>query len=341
MDGIMLTARTKIAKVVLIRHGALGDVLAVRSTLRYFKDTFPDAEVSLIAPEVKGRFFDREGWADRVHDWDRGAFSWLFTEEENEPPVSLQAAFGGSDIVISYQDFASPEAQERFEHRLDRLSPSAGKVFCPSRPPAGHEHPIGEWLLSAALGFCDRFGLAPAPEDRSPWLAAKVAMARPSFPGLDEPYLVIHPGSGGTRKNWPVENFGLLAKLMQAAYRARAGTGLRIVATSGEADGDLGKRFLAEVPEAFLLEMPDLDCLAAVLAHARYYLGNDSGVSHLASAVCREDGIGPSCAAVFGPSEAAVWGPTGASMLFAGEGMDELSSETAFLQIQEWWREFT
>ena len=325
--------------MVIIRHGALGDVLAVRPVLRFFKDSFPEAEITLIAPGEKGRFFRRDGWADRVYDWDRKEFSWLFSEGHGGAPVSLRAAFGGSDIIVAYQDFDSTGAREGFENRLNRLAPSAGKVFCPPSPPAGHEQPIGEWLLAAAVGFCERFGLLSVPADLSPWIGAKLVVARRSFPGLEQPYLVMHPGSGGRRKNWAVDNFAVLAKLLLASSREKGGR-LRLLVTAGEADGDLGDCLASAVPGTLLLKMPELEVLAAVLAYARYYVGNDSGVSHLASAVCGEEGAAPLSLAVFGPTDAVVWAPRGAAILFAGAMMEELSPDAAFSRIRVAWPEF-
>lgn len=338
----MLTARTKINKVVVIRPGALGDVLAVRSVLRFFRDMFPAVELTLAAPGERGRFFERVGLADRVFDWDRGAFAWLFADEESEPPVSLRAAFAGADIVVAYQDFSEENALEAFERRLDRLAPAAGKVFCPSRPPEEHGQPIGEWLLRAAMGFCARYGfIKPEEADTSRWRDVRVAMERRSFPDLEQPYLVIHPGSGSASKNWPLENYASLAASLLDSGQGGAGALKTLLVTAGEADGDLGKQLAAMAPGTLLLNMPELENLAAVLAHARLYIGNDSGVSHLASAVCAGNGVAPANVTIFGPSDSVVWGPPGAIVLRAGRGMDELSPEAALLQIRGLLPEFS
>ena len=46
--------------------------------------------------------------------------------------------------------------------------------------------------------------------------------------------------------------------------------------------------------------------LAAVLAEFQLYVGNDSGVTHLAAALG-----GPAVAAIFGPSDPVIWAPQG------------------------------
>ncbi|MCD8138412.1 MAG: hypothetical protein LUE17_01300 [Planctomycetaceae bacterium] len=329
----MLTAKSKIGKVVVIRPGALGDVLAVRSVIRFFKDAFPGVDITLLAPGERGRFLAREGWADRAFDYDRSAFAWLYTDGQDDPPAPLTAAFAGSDIILAYQDFADPAGQARFEARLDRLAPAAGKVYCPSRPTGHHSAPIGEWLLNAATGFCRAYGLIkPSDLHGENWAEARLSIDEPqAFPGLGQPYVVMHPGSGSGKKNWPVERFAALARMLLAAGGGGAFT--RLLVTAGEADGDVGERLVEAVPGALLLAGAALECLAGVLAYARLYVGNDSGVSHLAAAVTTPSGRGPVVATVFGPSDAAVWAPPGALVLDAGGNMAGLGAADAFQSI--------
>lgn len=337
----MLLAHSKIAKVVIIRPGALGDVLAVRGVVRFFADAFPGCAVCLVAPGERGRFFCREGWADRAFDWERAAFSWMFTHGADDPPPALRAVFAGSDIVISYLDFADHEEMARYERNLERLVPAAGKVYCPSRPPDGHHHGvrIGEWLRGAAKDFCVRYGLlaGDSPATAS-GVDARIAIAGGARAPASDSYYVMHPGSGSRSKNWPVERFRELAALLaEAAGQGGDPAFARLVVTAGEADGDLGRLLAAAVPGAVLLDDLALEELAAVLAGAAYFIGNDSGVSHLAAAVARSDGSRPRVAAIFGPSDAEIWGPPDALILEAGADMKALSAAAAHAAIVERW----
>ena len=51
---------------------------------------------------------------------------------------------------------------------------------------------------------------------------------------------------------------------------------------------------------------PPLPCLAAILARSRCYVGNDSGVTHLAAG-----GWGTPSSPLFGPTDPRIWGPRG------------------------------
>lgn len=95
-------------------------------------------------------------------------------------------------------------------------------------------------------------------------------------------FIACHPFSGSPKKNWPIENFLEVAN--HAPVRFCIGPGQSL-------DG--------------ALRIAALDELAAWLATAEAYIGNDSGITHLAAA------IGLPVIALFGPTDPAVWAPRG------------------------------
>lgn len=333
-----------IRKVIILRPGALGDVLAARGVIKFFRTSFPDAEISLAAPGERGAFLRHDGWADRTYDWERAAFSWLFTDGGQPSPAALTAVFAGADLIVSNVDFPDAEDARRFEDRLKTLAPAAGAVFCPSKPPPGHAEGIGQWLVRAAAGFCIRYGFLPAGSvvDLAAMAASKMRISgNAGFPvPFGKSYAVLHPGSGGVGKNWPLENYVRLGRAlvtMAVGDGCACGCcgGLRVVATSGEADADLGERLAAAVPGAVHVHRPSLAHLAVILANARLYVGNDSGVSHLAAAVKNESGACPEKIVLFGPTDATVWSPPGAHILQAGPDMQALSAQGVLSLAQE------
>lgn len=101
-------------------------------------------------------------------------------------------------------------------------------------------------------------------------------------------FAVIHPFSGSQRKNWPLDAFRAVASGLESA-----GVGVRWCAG----------------PEECLehaMRFDDLGELASWLAGASVYIGNDSGISHLAAA------CGVPVVALFGPTDPRVWAPRGA-----------------------------
>jgi heptosyltransferase III len=112
-------------------------------------------------------------------------------------------------------------------------------------------------------------------------------------------FAVIQPFSGSARKNWPLNRFRELAARLAMPVRWCAGP-----------DETL------EGAERF----DDLYELARWLASARVYIGNDSGITHLAAAV------GTPVVAIFGPTDPTVWAPRGERVsVVSGKSLDKIT----------------
>lgn len=124
---------------------------------------------------------------------------------------------------------------------------------------------------------------------------------------------VIQPFSGSRRKNWPLERFREVARRLERF--------LPVEWCAGPEE---------ELPGAKRFD--DLYELAGWLAGAALYLGNDSGVTHLAAAA------GAPVVALFGPTNPRVWGPRGAQVRLvathtAGQPMDHISVDQVWQAV--------
>lgn len=144
-------------------------------------------------------------------------------------------------------------------------------TFFPALPRENSRHAVDFYLEQAAT-------LAPCRSDGIPRIRCDVER---------ENFAAIHPFSGSAKKNWPLDNFRTLAARLERVMPVRW--------CAGADDPPL--------PEA--VRIADLYELACWLARARLYIGNDSGVTHLAAAV------GTPVLALFGPTDPAVWAPRG------------------------------
>jgi heptosyltransferase-2 len=116
--------------------------------------------------------------------------------------------------------------------------------------------------------------------------------------GDGAPTIALHPGSGGERKNWPLELWLALAE--QLVERGS------LLFIGGEADQARLAAMRARFQQArvvFAENLP-LPHLAAVLERAAIFVGHDSGISHIAAAV------GTPSVLLFGPTDPAIWAPT-------------------------------
>jgi len=116
-------------------------------------------------------------------------------------------------------------------------------------------------------------------------------------------YAVIHPFSGSPRKNWPIERFRELARRLAMPVQWCAGP---------EEDLDGAVR------------IGNLYELAGWLRSGRVYIGNDSGMTHLAAAA------GVPVVAIFGPTDPAVWAPRGDRVRVVAGNLEEISVTQVF-----------
>lgn len=126
--------------------------------------------------------------------------------------------------------------------------------------------------------------------------------------GLSTP-LILHPGSGSSSKNAPLDFFRDAAK---RAVKESQKQVLIIWGEAEEADLDPIRKTFSGLEGVKVLEEPlPLRDLVGVFAHASAYLGNDSGVTHLASA------CGLRTFALFNTTDARVWGPHANSIILS------------------------
>jgi hypothetical protein len=122
--------------------------------------------------------------------------------------------------------------------------------------------------------------------------------------GCGPPVVVMHPGSGGLAKCWPATRFA------DVAGRLRA-DGCSVMCVVGPAEQERftpdARARLAESATA-CWSCPSATELAAVLAGAAAFVGNDSGPTHLAAL------LGTPTVALFGPTDPVIWGPLGSSV---------------------------
>jgi hypothetical protein len=143
-------------------------------------------------------------------------------------------------------------------------------TFFPALP-EGAETPAADFYLAHArtLGEC--------PGDGVPRIACPAARGD---------FAVLHPFASGAGKRWPMDRFEELARLLAP--------GLEVRWCAGPEDDLAGAT-----------RIDDLYELACWLAGARVYIGNDSGITHLAAAA------GTPVVALFGPTDPLVWAPRG------------------------------
>ncbi len=183
-----------------------------------------------------------------------------------EPPARLISELRGFDQIVSWYGAGRPDFRDCV-HRL-----GLPFVFLPALPAEGAGMHATDYYLRQVGAIVD------CPSDGIPRIRCGVPR---------ENFAVIQPFSSSARKNWPLEKYRALARKLERTIPVRWCVGPE------------------DPPLAEAVRHDDLYELACWLARARLYLGNDSGITHLAAAV------GTPVLALFGPSDPEVWAPRG------------------------------
>jgi ADP-heptose:LPS heptosyltransferase len=120
------------------------------------------------------------------------------------------------------------------------------------------------------------------------------------------PWLVLGPSANWARKVWPAARFVAVAQALTAPGGALAGARIAVLAGPGAEEAAMARPVLEGLPGSVdLVGVLSLPEVAAVLRRAALYLGNDSGLMHLAAAA------GAPTLGLFAQSNAAEYGPCG------------------------------
>ncbi len=292
------------AKALVIRLGALGDVLHTTPTVRalaaagmvvdYLTDpsAFPLVEGQ---PEVRAviRY-------DRLRA-DRGLGGlWRLVRrlraERYDAVVDLQGSLRTRMISVAVG------ARRRVRYRKDRPGTPRHAVdnFAATLVPLGPLAPLGGGAAgTAAPGLPDgRPRFVPGPAAARVAEAALAAAGVPAAAAL----VALHPGATHLVNRWPPERFGALAG------RLAARPGVAVVLTGAPSDRPLVDAALrAARPESpiDLAARLDLPSLAALFARCAVVVAADTGPLHLATAV------GAKAVALFGAADPIRTGPVG------------------------------
>jgi len=241
-----------------------------------------------------GRLLEILGITHRSVDFEALGLDALFEVEPVERrrawPVRCADELRRATRVVAWIGSREPG----FVERLTTLVP--GSIVAPSVV-AGRpvwEHLVDTVGVSATDG--DRSLRVPVDVPAGLGEEARRELMRCGWNGSDR-LLLVHPGAGGRGKRWPATGFAAVLERVATLPR------LALAVHEGPADSDA----VAALPEPLIaraigLREPPLPLLAGVLTHATAYLGNDSGISHLAAA------IGVPSIVLFGP-ERLIWRP--------------------------------
>jgi heptosyltransferase III len=283
-DILLLPEKDMPNKNLLIIHqGALGDVVTSFTSLLLLRERY--SQIDLISRHSVGRIAENLKVIDRSFSLEAAAFSSLFGKKQEKFNDRIITFLKNYDNIILFS--FSKDLAENIKH-------ASGKIVfqIPPRPQPSEKFHVAQYLISCMV---DAKLIKGKTENN-------LLDAYQDFrdPDVREKKVLIHPGSGSRMKNWPLQNFLKLGKLL-------SNDGFEPLFILGPAEDGVAETILKNrlSDEQQVLQLFDSVELVNILKTGRAFIGNDSGVSHLAAF------IGVPTLVIFGPTQPLRWRPLG------------------------------
>lgn len=299
-------------RFLVVRGGAIGDFIVTLPVLQALRAQWPHATIEVWGYPHIAELAVAGGWADSVVSLDRAEMARFFVPNP-EFSQSQIATIRSFDLIFTYLHDAVGRVRSNF------LLAGAKQVISGS-PRIQHGHAVP--FLLEPLQALAIFETELVPELDLSGAARAEGRKLLRQLGLRGRPIAVHPGSGGSAKKWPRDRFEqILRRCLRQGYE--------VVVIVGEADHEEADYFRRNMPELPVVADVSLMDLAAVLAECQLFLGNDSGITHLAAAV------GLPVVALFGPTDPAVWAPRGRARIQIVQAPE---SELERLEISTVWQ---
>lgn len=297
----------KVKHILIVHQGAIGDFILSLPAIGSFRYHYPDASIEIWGYPGILRLVEKRFYADRIASIDRKEIAQFYSENA-ALDVKLLEQFRRFDFIIIF----GGKGQRTL---LDNLRKSeVQEVHCINTFPQSEE---GTHIIDYQLSQLSRLGykapdkkpkLFPSENDRR--LATDLFTQR----HLDNRSLKVamHIGSGSKKKVWSASYFAKLSEQLIKDGRTK------IILPIGPADEEVVQDYFNLISSDALIPLVNLPLneLAAVLQQCDLYVGNDSGITHLATAV------GTPVVALFGPTDPKVWGPRGDKVFMLYKGLE-------------------
>jgi len=266
-------------KILFITSTRIGDAVLSSGLLHYLAETYPEARFTVACGPIAAPLFEAAPFVDRIIPMIKGPKAkhwrtlWCLTVGTW---WSMVVDLRGSAMAYLLPTFHRHVLKSSWtpKHRLKHLVTALG-LDTPMAPvlwTRPDQHRVAERLI---------------PDDGRRVLA-------------------IGPGANWGAKQWPTERFAHVAQTLTGPGGVMEGA--RVAVLAAESEIEAAKPVLYAIPadrRINLIGQVDLPTLGACLARCDLYIGNDSGLMHMAAA------SGCPTLGLFGPSSEIFYGPWG------------------------------
>jgi ADP-heptose:LPS heptosyltransferase len=282
------------SRILVIHHGALGDVVSTFPALLRLKKLY--GSIAVICQGNIGQLAHELDIVDKRFPLEAAAFATLYSDQIDPIVKNILLSYG-KIILFSRSVPLEKMLFSILKNDVYRIQP---------RPGLGQKIHITQHILSNLV----KYRLLEESEKDVFGMLSSIVHKDRRDPDYNPSKIIIHPGAGSPKKCWPVSNFIKVASSIRA-------NGKQPEFILGPAEYDLHDILLRSEKINFNVHKSEnLTELAGLLKTGGGFIGNDSGVSHLAAF------IGLPTVAVFGPSDPDVWKPMGRAVKVVGPDLE-------------------
>ena len=294
----------EIQRILIVRTDRIGDVILTLPMARALKQQFPQARVSMLIRRYTAELVQDDPSVDQILFYDNG--------DHPLPLFHLIAALRTEKFDIVFH--THPRFRVALMTWLARIPLRVGtgyrwysflfnkKVYEHRKGAQRHELEYNLNLLKAIdcpVNYSDVIPSLQVKPFTSDKMKALIAEHRIS---PHDKIVLLHPGSGGSARDWGAENFGELGRrLLQIPE-------VKIIITGGEGEDEIVQRVQSRVgaSSVAIVNKLSLGEYAALAKLATLFISNSTGTIHIAAAVGTQViGLYPQLV----PLSAARWGP--------------------------------
>jgi ADP-heptose:LPS heptosyltransferase len=303
-----LKKETEVRSILVIHQGALGDFILALPGLETLRNAFPHAKSVIMGYPRILELVEKRFYAQEILSIDQKGMATFFVRE-GSLDLPLSQFFRTFDLVV----FFGKDGEGTVVGNLRRVC--QGNILqINSFPPWDEKIHLTDHLLKQFA----QYGLSASESNPKLHLNGsdqKWAMDFWERKGVRKEerskVVILHPGSGSRKKVWPLDRFLSLAHMLQDHL------GSKILVVLGPAEGiEVQRTFEGMGTNSFILAKGlSLLQLASVMEGCWFFIGNDSGISHMAAA------LGLPTIVIFGPTDQRVWSPRGEKTLVVRRGV--------------------
>ena len=279
-------AKTANGRILVVRLGALGDVIHALPAVASLKHSLPKSHLTWAIEPRWAPLLEGNPFVDRVVLLRRDSPAGLLASWRELRAARYESAVDFQGLLKSALVASAARPQRIFGFHQSQVRERAAGLFYSNKILSGAVHVVDRNLeLAAAAGAASVVCAFPLPPGRP----------EGQLPGGD--FVLASPLAGWYAKQWPMEHYGTLARLV------RQELGIPLVLDGPPAALPLFSQAADAIPHA-----SSLAGLIWATRHAAAVVGVDSGPLHVAAA------LGKPGVAIFGPTDPGRNGPYGESM---------------------------